>query len=202
MKTVARLRALFNRSNRNLLSELIRANFKAVDYNSLLGISWSFIGPAAMLLMLYLIFNRNFGADIPAYPLYLLIGVVCVNFFVTVTSDMTGILLNNREIILNSTIPEEILLVSNLYVHVHKFVIELAVCLILSGLCGFFSWSTAILLIPLLISYAAFVFSIGFMLSLAFCFVRDVQHLWTLISRLIFFATPVFYSLDAVSPWA
>ncbi len=202
MKTIVRLRTLFSRANRNLLSELIRANFKVVDYNSLLGISWSFIGPAALLLTLYLVFSKNFGVNIPAYPLYLLIGIVCVNFFITVTSCMTGILLSNREIILNSTIPEEILLISNLYVHIHKFMIELSACLILSALYGFFSWRTIILLIPILVSYVAFVFSVGFMLSLGFCFARDVHHLWMLISRLIFFATPVFYRLDAISPWA
>lgn len=197
-----RFKALLSKPNINLLLELIRANFKLVDYNSILGISWSFIGPVALLAILYFIFNYNFGRSINAYPLYLLTGIISVNFFIAVTTYMIRIFSINRDIICNSTIPRETLLISNLYVHVHKFVIELGVCLIISILYGFFSWAGILLLIPLVISYVALAFGVGLILSLCYCFVRDIEHLWMLISRLLFFATPVFYNINNISVWA
>ena len=34
------------------------------------------------------------------------------------------------------------------------------------------------------------------------CFARDVEHIWSLVSRLLLFVTPVFYGLADLSPRA
>lgn len=200
---VGRLRSrahrLFTRSNWNLLVELVRAAHKVSEYNSVLGILWSLISPIGMLLILHLIFSSRYGAAVKAYPLYLLVGIVLVNFFVTSTRYMITVILNNVDLLLNSPVPRETVVVSKLALHIFKLLVELLLCIGLSAYYGLFSCSSILPVIPLLIGYLALVLSFGMVLALAHCFARDVEHIWALASPLWLFVTPVFYGLDAVS---
>lgn len=193
---------LFTKFNWNLLAELVRAEFKVTDHNSILGVFWSFLGPLAMLLVMYFIFRARFGQGVHAYPLYLLLGIVCVNFFVTVTTYMIKIFFVNREILLNSTLPRESIILSHLSIHSYKFIIELALCGFLSIFYSLFTWNSILLLLPLLVAYLGLVIGISLLLSLFYCFARDIEHIWMIASRLLFFATPIFYTLDRISPLA
>lgn len=201
-KIKTRFKRLFTKSNWNLLLELIRANFKTSDYSSILGILWSFINPIVMLIIMYLIFNKQFGQEIKAYPLYILVGIICVNFFTVTTTYIMRIFFINRTLILNSTIPRENLIASSLFTFVYKFFIELMLCLVLSILYGHFSWKLILLLFPLFVAYIALVLGTSIILSLAYCFARDIEHIWMLLTRIFYFVTPIFYSIRSIPPIA
>src|SRR5262245_3260411 len=76
---------LFTASNANVLRELASANLELSDHNSILGALWGLLGPILMLGVLWIVFGSLFGRGIAAYPLYLLIGIVTVGFFLTAT---------------------------------------------------------------------------------------------------------------------
>lgn len=196
-----KINRLFTRPNWYLLVELTRANFKAGDHNSFLGIFWSFLGPVALLVVMYSVFRIRFGDGVKAYPLYLLIGIVFISFFITTTTYTIKIFFINRDAILNSTVPREILILSNFFIHVYKFVIELGFCWLISIAYSIFTWKSFLLLFPLLIAYIAFVLGVGLIILLVYCFARDIEHIWMIASRLLLFTTPIFYSLDSISPW-
>jgi ABC-type polysaccharide/polyol phosphate export permease len=201
-KLKTRFFQLFTKSNWNLIVELIRFEFKVADRNSILGILWSFLGPLAMLTVMYFIFRTRFGQGIRAYPLYLLLGIVCVSFFVTVTTYMLKIFFLNRDTVLNSTVPRESIILSNLSIHSYKFIIELAFCFLLGIFYGLFTWKLILLLLPLLVAYLGLVLGTSLLLSLFYCFARDIEHIWMIASRILFFVTPIFYTLDRISPLA
>lgn len=196
---VARLAAP---ANRNLLRELARANLRLSDHNSVLGALWGLLGPALMLVVLWAIFQAHFGRGVAAYPLYLLVGIVTVGFFLTVTRYLMSVFHANRSVLTDSTVPRETLVVANVMPHVYKFGIELLLCVGLATACGFLTWRVPLLLGPLVVAYVAFVLGTGLVLAIVYCFTGDVEHLWMLGSRLLFFATPVFYTLDALGPIA
>jgi ABC-type polysaccharide/polyol phosphate export permease len=179
--------------------ELVRAELKLTDHGSILGLLWSFINPVLMLLVMYFIFKMRFGQKIHAYPLYLLIGISCANFFIATTTYATKVFLINRDLVLSTAVPREMVILSRLFIHTYKFIIELTFCLILSSVYGTFSAGHILLLLPLLFSYMALILSLSFLLSLVCCFVRDIEHIWMLLSRLFFFITPVFYKLESLS---
>ena len=196
----SRIRKIFTRTNCDIFTQLVRANLKVNEYNSFLGIAWTLLGPAVLLTVLYFVFSKNFGQDIKAYPLYILVGVVCVNFFTTATNNMVGIFSANREFVLNSTISREILLASTLALHVYKIMIDLCLCLILSIFYGCLTWKFVILITPLLVAFIFLVSGINMILSLLSCFAGDVEYIWMLVMRLLYFATPIFYSIKSVHP--
>ena len=200
-KLKLKARRLFSTHNHNLLLELIYADFKVYDRNSVLGIFWSLLNPASTLLIMYCVFARNFGHGVKFYPLYLLIGVVMVNFFITTTTKMIKSLSSNRNIVLNSTIPREDFILADLFVQTYKFIIELVLCCLLSLLYGALAWQNLPLLLPLLLAYIGLVLAVGLIISLLHCFAMDIEHFWAIASRLFLFITPVFYSLDHISPF-
>jgi lipopolysaccharide transport system permease protein len=195
-----RCQRLARPGNRTILLEMVRANIKASDYHSFLGGIWSLVGTAVMLACFYYVFSRHFGQKIPGYPLYLLTGIILVNFFITATSHLLKALRFNRDIALNSTIPRENLVLATISINIWKFGIELALCIVISMWYGFFGWRSALLLLPVLLSFLALVLGVGVALSLLFCFARDVEHIWTIFSRLFLFVTPVFYTAESLSP--
>lgn len=191
---------IFKKSNYSLFVELVRAKFKVIDHNSVLGFFWSLISPLFTLFAMYLVFNAPFGQDIRAYPFYLLVGIICVNFFVTTTTYIIRLLFFNRDIILNSMISREIFILADTFIPTYKFIIELILCIILSVFYNIFSWKSILLLLPLSISYIVFVLGVGLTISLIYCFAKDIEHIWMIISRLLYFVTPIFYTLDKFSP--
>jgi len=54
--------------------------------------------------------------------------------------------------------------------------------------------------IPVLVGLLALTLGVGLLGALAYCFVRDVEHLWGLATRLLLFVSPVFYDLSSLSP--
>ncbi|MBA2448383.1 MAG: ABC transporter permease [Chloroflexi bacterium] len=193
---------LFSRSNRDLLVELVRATFVATDHNSAFGVVWSLVGPLAMLLVLYLVFSARFGSEVGAYPLYLLVGIALASFFVTGTRYMITVFAVNAPLVQNSAVPRETLVASRLSVHLFNLLAQLLLCGCLSVYYGLLPWHAIPLAIPLLIAYVALVAGIGLGLALIHAFARDVEHIWNLFAPLVFFATPIFYQLDSLSPVA
>jgi ABC-2 type transport system permease protein len=198
--TASRLRRLLSRESARLLVELTRAAFRVADHDSLLGALWSLISPFVMLVALWLVFHHRFGAELPAYPLYLLIGISLVNYFVTATRFLIGVLNNHRALLLNTTVPREMVIASQLAVHTWKLAVEMALCALLSACYGLFSPLASLAVLPLLAAYVAFTAGIGLVLALIHCFARDIEHIWSLSSRLLLFITPVFYGLGGLSP--
>jgi len=190
-----RFSKLFIKSNRHLFRELVFAKFKITDHNSVLGILWNVIVPISMMAILYFVFRSTFEHQINAYPFYILIGLAVINFFTTATSHIIKLFSSNRELILNASISREIFILSDLTIPIYKFIIELIICLAFSIFYGFFSLRL-ILLIPLLFSYIAFVVGTGIILSLIYCFARDIEHIWFILCRIFLFVTPIFYKLE------
>ena len=195
-----RLGRLFSKYNRNLLTELILADFKAYDHNSVLGVFWSLLNPLVMLLVMYCVFENRFVRGDRFYPLYLLVGITTVNFFISVTGKVIRSIPANRNILLNSTVLREDFILADMFVGAYKFVIELILCWGMSFFYGLFFWKSLFFALPLLAAYVGIVSGVGFIVALLHCFAVDIEHIWRIVSRLLLFISPVFYKLHNISP--
>lgn len=198
-RAVARVRSFFGEPNRALFVELVRAAFKNTDHNSVAGALWSLLAPFAMLTALYLVFRERFGEELRAYPLYLLLGIAVVNYFATATRLLITILFANRPMLLNTTVPRETVILSQVAFHGYKFLVEMVLCALLAVHYGTFTWHGVLAAAPLLLAFVALVTGVGMIGAVLFSFARDVEHIWTLVTHLLMFVTPVFYDLDTLS---
>jgi len=100
----------------------------------------------------------------------------------------------------NTTVPREDMIIADAFITMYKFLIELFLCYLLALFYGLFNWASLLFLIPLVVAYLAFTLGVGLILSTMRCFSRDISHVWTIMSRFLLFATPIFYPLNSLSP--
>lgn len=198
-RAARRLRTCLQPANRALLVEMIRSTFKVTDHNSIMGALWGLIAPFAMLVALYLIFRNRFGEELRAYPLYLLLGITFVNYFATTTRFLIAVLQLNRALLLDTSVPRETVFLSQVGFHSYKLLVEIGFCALLAVHYGTFSWTSLLASLPIVVAFVAFVLGVGLLGAIAHSFARDIEHLWALLSRVLLFVTPVFYSLESLS---
>src|SRR5581483_3057731 len=102
------IRNVFKPSNRSLIRELVRSDFKLRYQNSVLGYLWSLLRPLLMFGVLYVVFTKviKVGGSIPYYPSYLLLGLVLWTFFVEATVAGMNAIVGRGDMIRKVSIPK------------------------------------------------------------------------------------------------
>ena len=191
---------VLNRKNRILLAELTKTDFKLRYQGSILGYLWAIIRPLLMFGILYLVFAKflRFGAEIPHYPVYLLIGTVLWNFFTECTSQGIQSLIIRSDLMRKISFPKWIIVLSATATALINLGINLVVVIIFSLLSGVsVSWTW--LLVPFLI-LELYLLSFGLALFLGSINVkfRDIQSIWEVLIQALFYAIPIIYPLSIV----
>ena len=181
-----------------LLEQLVKRNFNTKYRQSVLGVLWSFLNPLMTMAVQYLVFSQLFRSDITHFPVYLLTGIILFSFFnECVTLGMDSIVLNGP-LITKVAMPKLIYPLSRSISSFISLVISLVPLLgamLLSGT----PLTPALLLVPAAI-VLLFLFSLG--MSLILCtlnvFFRDTRFLWSVVSLLWTYATPIFYPISII----
>jgi ABC-2 type transport system permease protein len=195
------MKTYFSRKNKALLSELVRTDFKLRYQGSILGYMWSLLKPLLLFAILYVVFVYflRIGADIPHFPVYLLIGIVLWNFFTEMTSQSLGSIVGRGDLIRKIRIPRWMIVFSSSI----SASINLGLSLIVVAIFILFNQvpiTLGILMIPLYIVVLYFL-ALGCSLFLAAAFVkyRDLTYIWEVILQAGFYATPIIYPLQMVN---
>lgn len=176
-----------------LMKQLISRDFKTKYKRSVLGVLWSFLNPLLTMLVQYVVFSTLFKSDVPNFPLYLLTGIVCFNFFNEATAMSLLSITGNASLITKVYVPK--------YIYPVSRVLSSAINLLLSLLPLFAVMlltraplRPALLLLPFgIVCLVALCMGMAFLLSTAMVFFRDTQFLWGVLSMLWMYATPIFY---------
>lgn len=189
---VARLIDAFRRYN-YLLRQLISRDFKTKYKRSVLGVLWSFLNPLLTMTVQYIVFSTLFRGDIPNYPLYLLSGIVCFNFFNESASMALLSIVNNASLITKVYVPKYIYPLSRVLSSTINLMMSL-IPLLLVMLLTRTPVRLSIVLLPFgLVCLVGFCLGLGMILATMMVFFRDTQFLWGVVSMLWMYATPVFY---------
>lgn len=178
----------------NLLRELTITQIKLKDQSTFFGLLWSFLNPLLLVAVLYLFFQARLGQDIQHYALFLLIGVVHYNHFAQATNVGMRVLQSLRQLTTEVVFPKELLVLSSVLSNSFEFVLEIPLVVLIAAWAGV-PLTSALLWLPV-VMLLQFCLSLWVALSLAalFVYVRDLEHLYGIFLRLLFFITPVFYA--------
>ncbi|HVC36215.1 MAG TPA: ABC transporter permease [Candidatus Dormibacteraeota bacterium] len=189
------------KSNKALLRELVRTDFKLRYQGSILGYAWSLLRPLLLFLILYIVFVKflKLGNGIPHYPVYLLLGMVIWNFFNEMTMQSLGSIVGRGDLIRKIKIPRAIIVLSSSV----SALINLFLNLIVVSVFMFINHVPilgTIVVLPLLI-LEAYLLALGFSLFLSAAFVkfRDVGYIWEVILQAGFYLTPILYPLSRIT---
>ena len=164
--------------------------------NSVLGVLWSFVEPLLLLTVLFVVFSTMFKFEIPNFPIYLLLGIVCYRFFQNGTTLALNSLTNRSTTITQIYFPRSIPGLSAGITSAIMLVCELAVFGIFMVSFQFIPPIT-ILLLPLVLALELLlVFGIALPLSVLNVKFKDTEFLWQVVVSAGFFLTPIFYQFD------
>lgn len=183
-----------------LLSQFISTDFKLRYKNSYLGIVWIILKPLALFGVIYLIWSNIFHMD-ESYKMGLLLGIIIMNTFSEAVLMGLTSLMNKAGIILKIKFPREIVVFSAVSISFLDFFFNMIVFVIFSiftpintTLIGFLLYFLCVL------SVFVLTLGLGQFLSVIFIKLRDIHNLMIVILQLIFWMTPIYYTLEMLPP--
>lgn len=181
-----------------LIQQLVERDFKVRYKRSVLGVFWSFLNPMLTMAVQYMVFSQLFQSDIENYPVYLLSGLVVFNFFNEGVGQALGSIVYNASLITKVYIPKYIYPVTKVLSSGINLIMSLLPLVGMAVLTGE-RVTRAYLMLPYILA-CVMVFTIGFGMVLAagMTFFRDVQFLWSIVSMLWMYLTPLFYPVSIV----
>ena len=176
-----------------LIKQLVSRDFKTKYKRSVLGMAWSFLNPLLTMSVQYIVFSTLFKSDIPNYPVYLLSGIVFMNFFnEAVSMGMTSIT-GNASLIKKVYMPKYIYPVSRILSSLVNFALAILPLFLVMLFTGTPFRSSLLLLVFDILCLLGFVMGMGLLLTTAMTFFQDTQFLWGVASLMWMYLTPVFY---------
>ncbi len=196
------MRRLFKPSNRSLIRELVVSDFRLRYQNSVLGYLWSLLRPLMLFGVLYVVFTVVFplGQSIPNYPTYLLLGLVMWTFFVESTISGLNAITGRGDMVRKVSIPKYVIVVSTTISAFVNLCLNMVIVAIFMFIGHVELQPNAILLPFILGELILLCLGISFLLSALYVRFRDLSHIWDVVLQLMFYATPIIYTMDRVSP--
>lgn len=180
----------------DLLREFFVTDFKLRYKHSYLGFLWVILKPLSYYVVLHTIWTSLFG-NTENYASYLLLGILTLSYFTEGVNFGLQSLFNKAHIILKVNFPREIVVLSAIAIAMVNFLINLGIYFSfrIASKETLFSaqWYNFIIGFLLL---SLFLLGIAFFTSIISIKYHDIKHLIELLLQLIFWATPVFYTLE------
>ncbi|MFH1968466.1 MAG: ABC transporter permease [bacterium] len=174
--------------------QIAKANFKVRNEGSFLGIFWYLLEPLAFFVILLFIGGLISQNSIEKYPMYLFLGIMMFNFFTAVTISSTEIIQGNADFIKSLKVNKESFVISVMLQFIFSHFFEFIILVILTI---FMKINILFLLSYPIIFFLFCLFTMGisFMLSVFGVYVNDLKNVWSVFVRLLWFMTPVFYTI-------
>jgi ABC-type polysaccharide/polyol phosphate export permease len=191
--------------HRALVSVLVRRELHARYRASVLGFFWSLLNPLLLLAVYAVVFTYIFQPRFPGgdpYPLFLFSGLLPWLFFSGASLDSAVTLVDNGPLLAKVMCPPEIFpavtVVSHFVHHLLALPILLA-ALAASALAGGHPFPWTVVLIPVaLVPWLALTGGVALATSALSVHFRDLRDLLGHLLNLLFFASPIIYTLDGL----
>jgi ABC-2 type transport system permease protein len=167
------------------------AQYRRRYAGTVLGYVWTVLQPLLLFVVIYAVFTEviRFGDDIEGFGSFLLANIIFFFFFRRATITAMKSFVSRRSIVANVKVPPLTMPLAAILAATFVFLMNLAVSLLLAiafGTSVIATW----LLIPVLIVYIELInIACGVLLASSFVRVRDVVHVWTPITRLLFYVS-------------
>lgn len=176
-------------------------DFKLRFFGSALGYLWSLMQPLMLFGVLYVVFSQmlKFNGSEKFYPVALLAGIVMFNFVAEATTGSVRALVMRESLVRKIEFPRLAVPFAQVLTATLNFSLNLIpvfVFLIAAGGEPRWSWFELPFLLVVLIIWVT---GIAMILSALFVRYRDVEPIWSVVLQVLFYATPIFYTLSVVA---
>lgn len=184
----------------HLTRSLAITNFKLRFFGSILGYAWQVMRPLLLFGVLYLLFTQvlDVGNETPRYGVALLLGLVLFTFLSEATSGAVTSITDRENLVRKIEFPRLAVPLSVVLTAVFNLGLNLLVVfafLLGSGGSVRVAWLELIPIVALLVVLAS---GIAMLLSALYVRARDVRPIWDVVLQILFYGTPIFYTLETV----
>jgi ABC-2 type transport system permease protein len=175
-------------------------DFKLRFFGSALGYFWQLMRPLMLFGVLYVVFTQviKVGGPVKDYPVVLLSNIVMFTFFSEATFGSVGAVVDREAIVRKIHFPRLVVPFAVVLTASFNLVLNVGVVLIFALASGVPVRWTWLLGIPLLALLVMLVAGIAMLLSALFVRVRDLRPIWEVILQVLFYGTPVLYSVETI----
>jgi len=191
--------------HRALIVVLVRRELAARYRSSLLGYFWSLLNPLLLLAVYAVVFTTVFqprmsGAE--PYALFLFAGLLPWLFFSGALLDAAVILVDNGPLLAKVVCPAEIFPTVTVLAHLVHHLLALPVLVAALAGCAWLGWHPfpwTIVLFPLaLVPWILTAGGLALAISALAVHFRDIRDLVANLLNLLFFGSPIIYTLDGL----
>jgi ABC-2 type transport system permease protein len=175
-----------------------KTQFRLGYHGTVLGFLWSLVRPLLLFAILLVVFTKVFrlGSGIPHYAAVLLLNVMLFGLFQEATVNSVQSVVGNEALVRKMQFPRVVIPLSVVLTVSLQFVLNLVVVfaiIVATGVHPIWTW----VLFPFLVA-ALLILTTGVSLLLSALYVRlrDVAIIWTVLATVLFYATPVLYTID------
>jgi ABC-2 type transport system permease protein len=184
----------------HLTRTLAVTDFKLRFFGSALGYLWQLMRPLMLFAILYVLFSEVLALDTaPFYPEALLLGLVLYTFFSDATKTSVGSLVARERLLRKVDFPLLAVPFASVLQALFNLALNLVPVLILLLVRGGtprIQWLELPILVLLLVVLAT---GLSMLLSSLFVRFRDVDPIWDVGLSLMFYGTPIFYTITMVA---
>ena len=190
---------------RTLIGNLAQRELKSRYKKSALGWAWSLINPAATLAIYTIVFGVFLKQPAPlagngkfsSFGLYLFAALIMWNFFNSTVIGSIGALQGAGPLLKKVYFPPECPAIANMLTVLTQTGLEAGIMVVIMIVLGNVSWT--FLLFPFVLAMLVlFSLGLGLMVSIWNVYFRDIGYLVGIGMNLLFYATPIIYSLQTV----
>lgn len=183
-----------------LLKQLVGRDFAVKYKRSYLGFLWAIIQPLMTMIVMSTVFAYVFRIQIEYYSVYLIMGNVIFNFFSEATQFALMSIVGSGQLIKKVYMPKCIFPLSKVMFSFVNFLITLIPVAIVMAYYRI-PITRYIFILPIIL-VCIFFFSLGIGLVVATLQVsmRDTQYLYGILLTLWTYLTPIFYTMESLSP--
>lgn len=180
-----------------LVVHLVKRELSSAHRFTILGWAWPLARQLAQLGVLVFVFSSVLDLGIPDFPVYVFSGLVAWSAFSTGLSAASTSLIDQRHLVFQPRLPTAVLPVVAVIVPFVDVLMAAPVLLLMLILSG--ELHATALLFPLVLAVQlVLMVGLAWLVAPASVYVRDVPNVVTLGLMVLFYLTPVFYSLHKI----
>jgi len=181
---------------RELLLLLVVSGIKARYKRSVFGLAWTMLNPLLHMAVMAAAFSTMFRGSLAHYPVYVLAGLLCWNFFAQATVHSMNSLVWGGGLLKRIYVPRTIFVfaaVGNGLVNLGLSLVPLLAIMLALG----HPVKTACYFVPVaLLFLTIFTLGVALLMSVLAVFFGDVIEFYQALIQIFFFLTPVMYPKD------
>ena len=181
-----------------LIYNMVGRTLKLRYRRSVLGYFWTLLVPLTNAAIYYFLFNVIFKVQIPDFAAFVVTGILVWSFFSGTLGEAMESILGNFSLLLQVNVPMNVFplttALSSLTTLMFALPVIFGVCLV-TGVN--LSWS-AFMLLPYLAMLFVQAYCIGYMLSIAVIYVRDLKQAMGLVMQVWMYGTPILYQSNLI----